>query len=178
MLTGASDGKGLAATRTERHRMMCEKWGRDVINGVERQITLAQIDRVWCEHLAYTADLREGIHLLSVMRLDPLAEFQRKIIDAYDKCRHEMDEAIAATFEDAEIGPDGIDLQREGLQTPASTWTYVVSDDPFRNQLYAKLGGTTMGLGIIANFPLVLAWKIFERWQRKKRERRLRHRIP
>ena len=161
----------MATACAERHRSICKTWGLAVADKVERQITLAQIDRVWREHLAYAADLREGIHLLSVMRLDPLAEFQRKIIDAYDERRHELDKSIAETFERVGVGPDGIDLTREGLQSPASTWTYVVSDDPFRNQLYAGLGGTAMGLGIVLNFPIVLTWWLYARWVRKRRER-------
>jgi preprotein translocase subunit SecA len=170
MLRGGGAESRLAAARPERYRTLCDDWGPELVETVERQITLAHIDRFWREHLAYAADLREGIHLLSVMRLDPLAEFQRKIIDAYDQRRRDLDDAILRTFERVEVGPDGIDPEKEGLEAPTSTWTYVISDDPFRNELYARLGGTAMGLGIVANFPLVLAWWFYRRWLRKRRE--------
>ena len=169
MLAGTTGESRLAKARPERHRALTDEWGAEVVETVERQITLARFDRFWMEHLAYAADLREGIHLLSVMRLDPLAEFQRKIIEAYDDRRRELEGAITETFERVEVGPDGIDLEREGLQAPASTWTYVVSDDPFRNQLYAGMGGTAMGLGIIFNFPVVLAWWLYRRRLRRRR---------
>jgi preprotein translocase subunit SecA len=163
VLAGTSAGGGLELACPERHRSLSEAWGRQVVENVERQIRLARIDRTWSEHLAFAADVREGIHLLSVMRLDPLAHFQRKIIEAWDERRRELDEAIVETFERVNVGPGGIDLEDEGLQAPTSTWTYVVSDDPFRNQLYAAVGGTAMGLGIVLNFPLVLAWWLYAR---------------
>ena len=70
---------------------------------------------------------------------------------------------LLATFERAEIDSDGLDLDDLGLRAPSSTWTYIVSDDPFRDQLYSRLGGTAMGLGIVFNFPLVLAWALYKK---------------
>jgi preprotein translocase subunit SecA len=172
VLVRRNGGGALERVFPDRYRTLCEAWGREVVAQVERQITLAQIDRLWREHLAFAADLREGIHLLSVMRLDPLAEFQRRIIQHYGGRRRALDGEIAETFAHVEVGEDGIDLDREGLAAPTSTWTYVVHDDPFRNQLYARIGGTAMGLGIIANLPLVMAWWLYVRWQRSRRARR------
>ena len=94
-----------------------------------------------------------------------------KIIEAYDERRRELDEAIAETLRARRVWiRTGSTSRGRDCRSPASTWTYVVSDDPFRNQLYAGLGGTAMGLGIVFNFPIVLGWWLYARRGRKKRE--------
>jgi len=170
------EGENLEVRRTltryaemmEQQRAPLQDWRSEVLaqpaavdsdlQDIERLLTLGQIDRGWREHLAYAADLREGIHLLSVMRLDPLAEFQKKIIDAWDDRRVTIDRRIAADAKDSCRNADG-------LLDPMSTWTYLVNDEPFRNQIYEGLGGTAMGLGIVFNFPIVFAWWLYRRRQ-------------
>ncbi len=106
---------------------------------------------------------------MSVTRLDPLVEFQKRIIEAYDDHRKDLDAEIVATFERVAVGPEGIDLDGEGLKAPSSTWTYLISDDPFRDQIFARLGGTNMGIGIVFNLPIVLAWWLYMKWRKNKR---------
>ena len=168
VLAGTAEASFLETACPERFSAVRRAWGPRVVEEVERQVTLARIDRSWCEHLAYIADLRESIHLVSVVRLDPLAEFQNKIIEAYDTRRRKLDAEIVETFERVDIGPDGVDLDKEGLQAPSATWTYLISDDPFRDQIFARLGGTVMGIGIVFNFPLVVAWWLYMKWRKKK----------
>jgi preprotein translocase subunit SecA len=167
VLAGADGNSFLASESPQRYRSLRETWGSQVVEEAERQITLARIDRTWREHLAHAGDLRESIHLMTVARLDPLAEFQKAIIEAWNRRWQELDGQIVETFERVQVGPGGADLEKEGLQAPSSTWTYVVSDDPFRDQLFTRIGGTTMGIGIVVNFPIVLAWWLYTRFIRK-----------
>ena len=57
---------------------------------------------------------------------------------------------------------------------PASTWTYLVSDDPFRDQLGLMLTGpgkTTMAVGAaMFAMPLMLAWLLVERFFRRRKK--------
>jgi len=129
----------------------------------ERGVTLALIDRAWRDYLGFVMELRDSIHLRTVARLDPLAEFQKEVIEAFAALLPRLDQEILETLE------SGIDLDGLGLRAPSSTWTYIVSDDPFRDQLFSKIGGTTMGLGIVVNFPLVALWAIYVKWFRKPR---------
>jgi preprotein translocase subunit SecA len=152
----------------EEHRTAVERWGRAHVDGVEGQITLAWIDRLWREHLAEVADLRESIHLKAVARLDPLSEFQKVIIESFRERREVLEPSIVGTFQRAVIRADGVDLGDDELRAPSSTWTYIISDDPFRDQLMRTLGGTAMGLGIVANFPLVFSWWLYRRWRDRK----------
>ena len=174
VLTGSGQAHLLATASRKRYGVLLAEHGPELLDEDERQITLGQIDHVWSNHLAHAADLRESIHLVNVARLDPLAEFQKEIIDAWSKRWRDLDAAIVETFERAEIGPDGVDLEKAGLKLPTSTWTYLVSDDPFRDQLLATLGGTTMGIGLVlpTNFPFVLAWWLYVRYFKRKKSDR------
>jgi preprotein translocase subunit SecA len=139
----------------------------DAPPGVERTLSLALIDRAWRDHLAYVTELRDSIHLRRVALLDPLAEFQQEVIQAFADRIAGLERERIETFERATIGPGGIDLDDLGLGAPSSTWTYIVSDDPFRDQLFSKVGGTAMGIGLVVNFPLVVAWWLYRRSLRK-----------
>jgi preprotein translocase subunit SecA len=137
-------------------------------DGFPRLLTLALIDRSWRDHLAFVTELRDSIHLRTLARLDPLAEFQKEVIEAFAALLPRLEEDIVETLEKASRGPAGVTLDDLGLRTPSSTWTYIVSDDPFRDQLFAKIGGTAMGLGIVFNFPLVVIWALYKKWLDRK----------
>jgi preprotein translocase subunit SecA len=42
-----------------------------------------------------------------------------------------VSERSAETFEEIEIGPEGVDLTSGALRRPSATWTYMVHDNPF-----------------------------------------------
>ena len=140
---------------------------------LRREVTLAHLDRLWREHLAFAAETREGIHLQGVARLDPLAVFQQAIIENWSERWKELDGAVARTLASIDDG-SAPSLDETGLGAPTSTWTYLISDDPFRHQLMGQLAGTAAGLGLIQplTFPLVLAWWIYTRFFWKGRRPR------
>ena len=41
-----------------------------------------------------------------------------------------IDQKVVETMTTATIAEDGIDLQQEGLTGPASTWTFMINDNP------------------------------------------------
>ena len=64
-----------------------------VLVSAARQIALFHVDRGWAEHLAFLAELREGIHLRALARgIAPLDEFHREAIRAFAPL---LDEAAA-----------------------------------------------------------------------------------
>ena len=69
-----------------------------------------------------------------------------------------------------------VDLERLGLRGPSSTWTYLVNDDPFRNQIGMMLTGP--GRASIAIYaaaimmPLLLVWGLVDRILRRRPKRR------
>ncbi len=105
--------------------------GEEVLQRVEKQITLFYIDNCWAEYLAHIAHIREGIHLFSVSGQNPLDEFHKIIAKAFQNLIQAINDEIIKTSESAEITKDGIDMEKEGLKSPSSTWTYLINDNPF-----------------------------------------------
>ena len=137
----------------------------------EAQISLHHIDAAWRLHLAELACLRDGIHLVGLGGLDPSSEFHKAAGRCFD--RHfgggrsggrrfgVLDQAIAATFRTVSLGPEGLDLDREGLRGPSSTWTYLVNDDAMANHLANLLMGTR---NIGTNAAAGLMWPLLGLW--------------
>ena len=46
----------------------------------------------------------------------------------------------AESFNEAEIGPDGLDEVASGVPRPTATWTYLVNDNPFGTEADRILG--------------------------------------
>jgi preprotein translocase subunit SecA len=114
-----------------------------VLANAARQIVLFHLDRAWVEHLAFLADLREGIHLRALARATvPLNEFNREAIHAFRTLLEEAAARSAETFRTAVITPDGVDLEAIGLKRPNSTWTYLVHENPFGHDIDRALRST------------------------------------
>ena len=98
-----------------------------------RTIMLFHLDRGWADHLAYLSDIRESIHLRALGRQNPLDEFHRLAVDAFANLAADAIEASQQTFETANVLVDepGLDLSK--LARPTSTWTYMVHDNPLRD---------------------------------------------
>jgi len=146
--------------------------GETAVKEAERLITLLLTDRTWRAHLAEIADLRDGIHLVGLGGLSPLDEFHKGAADSFSRALDGRDEDIAATFRDAALGPDGIELDREGLRGPSATWTYLVNDDAVADHLANMLmGSRNIGVSAVAG----LMWPLLGLWiaARKLVERRL-----
>jgi len=84
-----------------------------------------------------------------------------------------IDKAVLETMPLVTVGATGLDLGAAGIKAPSSTWTYLVNDDPFRNQVLLKLigpGGPTLAIYSSALLgPLFLLWGIVERFLRKRK---------
>ena len=105
---------------------------RRVLVSAARQVVLFHLDRAWAQHLAFLADLREGIHLRALARgTAPLNEFNREAILAFGPLLDEVAAQSVETFRIAEITADGVDLDAIGLKRPTATWTYLVHENPF-----------------------------------------------
>jgi preprotein translocase subunit SecA len=108
---------------------------RDVLVQAGRAIALYHLDRGWAEHLAELADVREGVHLRALGRLDPLDEFHRAAVPAFNELIPRIEAHTIETFENAEITDDGWQPDEEELVRPSATWTYLVHENPFGSEL-------------------------------------------
>ncbi|SPT63144.1 preprotein translocase subunit SecA [Actinomadura madurae] len=132
VLRGDAADRAMAAAAPAKHAELAGTAGADAVAAAARQVVLYQLDRCWAEHLAYLADLREGIHLRSLGRgLDPLVEFNREAVPAGKRLLADARKRSVAAFEALTASGDGIDLDSAGLKRPSATWTYLVHDNPF-----------------------------------------------
>ncbi len=127
--------RDLEASCPGRWAELAAELDREVLVVAARVITLHHLDRLWAEHLAFLADLRESIHLRALSRENPLDEFHRAMIPAFAELREQVGVRAEETFASAAITADGVDLDAEGLQRPTATWTYMVHDNPFGTEL-------------------------------------------
>ena len=114
------------------------------------------LDRRWSDHLRLIEDIREGIHLQRYGGRDPLTEFQRQLIDAYAAMMEGLRDEVVGRFR--ELRPEGgrIDLDRIGLNGPASTWTYLVNDNPFASFWVSLIAPGNLGSSMAGAFLAVL----------------------
>jgi preprotein translocase subunit SecA len=150
--------------------------GEAAVQRAERTVMLHHIDRAWRDHLALVADLREGVHLVALGGHDPLARFTGDITIAFHRLEDAIDERVLAALHDIRMTPDGLDLAPLEMKGPSSTWTYLVNDDPFRNQIGMLLTGpgkATFAVGgALAAMPLLIFWGLVDQFLRRRPGRR------
>ncbi|MBQ1012367.1 accessory Sec system translocase SecA2 [Micromonospora sp. M51] len=106
----------------------------DLLARAARSIALYHLDRLWAEHLAELSEVREGVHLRALGRLDPLDEFHRAAVPAFNDLIPEIEARTIATFNETEFDEDW--QPDDGtLVRPTATWTYLVHDHPFGSEL-------------------------------------------
>ena len=160
----------------ERRRALVEEAGEDAVQRAERAVMLFAIDRAWRDHLALAADLREGIHLVALGGRDPLRHFTEETTAAFRRMEEAIDNVALDLLKDVRVKDGRIALDEIGIRGPSSTWTYLVNDDPFRNQIGMMLTGP--GRTTIATYaaallgPLLLLWGVVDRVFRKRPGRR------
>jgi preprotein translocase subunit SecA len=146
--------------------------GAAATDDAERAVTRAHLDRLWREHLAACADLREGIHLVRLGGQDPLQRFTAGVEAGFARLSEALDVAVLRSLDGVRASNGRLEVTGVDLKGPSSTWTYLVNDDPFRGQVLLSLmgaGGTTMAVYAAVVMPgLFLFWMVVERLWKKK----------
>jgi preprotein translocase subunit SecA len=119
----------------ERYRQLANDLGETVLKKAEKHVTLHKIDQMWADFLEEAAQIREGIHLVQLGGKIPLNEFHEKVSIIFQDLQSRIDQEIIETLGRIEIKAGGMDLEKEGLKGPSATWTYMINDTPFENQL-------------------------------------------
>lgn len=144
VLTEDLAAEELAERAKERYDELVEELGEDTVKDATRKIALHHLDRKWTDHLAYLADLREGIHLRSlaggIVHMKPIDEFNKSAIASFDTLIADAWSEAAESFKEAEITADGLDEEASGVPRPTATWTYLVNDNPFGTEADRILG--------------------------------------
>ncbi len=114
----------------EFYRELVTTWGEPHINEIESRVALRHIERCWSEHLDHAGEIRDNIHLVSLGGFNAFDEFNREMNREFRLLNKTIDERVVQTMKTATITDDGIDLEKEGLKAPSSTWTYMITDNP------------------------------------------------
>lgn len=146
------------------------KLGRDIDKEIlaeaERQVSLYHINRCWTEYLAYISYVRETVHLYNLGGKVPLDEFNKTAIEAFDNLHKTISGKVVDTLNSINITKEGINLEKEGLEGPSSTWTYLIDDNP------EKLGimpGLSNPIIPAVNLPLYITLALYKRHKDKNK---------
>jgi preprotein translocase subunit SecA len=170
------DAPGIWQRRPEARANLAERWGERAASTAERLATIAHIDRAWTDHLALVADVREGVHLVALGGRDPLQHFTTEITMAFGTLETRIEQAVLVELEHSLMVDGAPEFIGARMKGPSSTWTYLVTDDPFKNQIGMMLTGpgrTTFAIGAAAvAMPLLILWGAIDRVLGKRAGRR------
>ncbi|NNF59390.1 MAG: accessory Sec system translocase SecA2 [Rhodothermaceae bacterium] len=165
---------GVAMTHLpERYATWCTQVDTEVVEEAERAITLHHIDQAWADHLAFVADLREGIHLVGIGGLDPLHEFHKQVAEAFSTIHATIEADTAASLASLDRTTDGLNLGGVGLGAPSATWTYLVNDralSDLQAALFGKGSSAFSAGAALTAWPLLLGWGLWRRFKKTSAE--------
>ena len=170
VLEGGGETVDLAELSPERWNALAARVPPGVLAEVERRLTLVAIDRSWGEYLAEMQAVRDEMHLVTLSGKEPLAEFTRLAIPAFERLLARVEETAAAIFATLEVTADGVDWDAHGLRGPSATWTYLVSDDVFgANPFLGLANRASIGfLGVLLLGPVLFVWGLWQHWRRRR----------
>ncbi len=160
LLHDASEPTACAEAAPEHHASLSRAVGAAEVARAENRLTMLVLDRRWSDHLRLIEDIREGIHLQRYGGRDPLTEFQRQIIGAYASMMEGLRDDVVETFGRLRAEGGRIDLERIGLRGPASTWTYLVNDNPFASFWVSLIAPGNFGVSLASAMLAVIYWPV------------------
>ncbi|MDR3711850.1 MAG: preprotein translocase subunit SecA [Puia sp.] len=90
--------------------------GRELMNAVERQITLAIIDDAWKEHLRSMDDLKQSVQTAYLEQKDPLVIYKMEAFDLFRRMDSDMNREIVSFLCHCSIPIEGNAPIREGRE--------------------------------------------------------------
>ncbi|WP_338554248.1 DEAD/DEAH box helicase [Paenibacillus sp. KS-LC4] len=102
--------------------------GETPMSPSEQRVRLYYIDKFWADHLEYVSYIREGIHLSSLVNRNPIDEFHALIIQAYEQIPDKINKESTNMLARLGGSNDPAMWEKFGLRSPASTWTYIITD--------------------------------------------------
>ena len=136
ILMDNTDLKLVETAAAEKYELLCQRLGAQAVKKAEKQLTLYFINKLWADYLDYIEYIREGIHLVVIGKKDPLAEFNKHAVQAFDEMLGRLDTEVVNGFNSVTINKNGAEMEKAGLTGPSSTWTYLMNDSP---SLFIKL---------------------------------------
>ena len=100
------------------------------------------------------------------------AKLPTEVRSAFSRLPEAIDAAVLVSLDRVRASEGRLEIEGVDLKGPSSTWTYLVNDDPFREQVLLSLlgaGGTSMAIYSAVVMPgLFLLWTLVQHfWKRK-----------
>jgi preprotein translocase subunit SecA len=108
-----------------------DRFGPARVESLERQTVRHLLDKAWADHLAWIADTRESIHLVSLGGKTPIQEFMKSATETFLTMMRTTEEDLLGELDRLlESGEAGA-AELESRKGPSSTWTYLINEDQF-----------------------------------------------
>ncbi len=136
------------------------------IDSTLKNYILFLYDKLWARHLQYITELKDGIHLVRLGGRNPLRYFHEKTDEHFGEILEQLQTKVLAIINSKEP-----ELIVSNIEKPSSTWTYIISDNPFGNQLGIMLGDSS-NIGMQVDFfsaPLLFIAGLISRIKQKRR---------
>lgn len=117
-----------AEREPEYYRNLVKTVGIEGVSKAERQLTLYYINLHWAQYLESMESVRDGIHLMLIGGKNPIDEYHRAAISAFDEMMDDIKNDIIISMKRYQITADGIDLKSNGLNGATTTWTYLIDE--------------------------------------------------
>ncbi len=160
LLTDEADPGVAAEEAPEKYRALVDLVGPDAVRHAEQRVTMFELDRAWADHLALIEDIREGIHLQRYGGKEPITEFHKQIVDAFQTMMTRVSEQAVARFLTLDVVDGAIDLAAAGVSGSSSTWTYLVNDNPFSTLGISLLASRNIGAAATMGMLAVFYWPV------------------
>ncbi len=151
-----------------------DRFGSERTDALERRAVLSILDRAWADHLAWIADTRESIHLVSLGGKTPIQEFMTSATDAFLAMMKSVEEEAAEALADLLRTGESAAAELEDLKGPSSTWTYLVNEDQFGDNV-ELIKGRNIGFAAASANPfnaiLLTLVLVLRRFRRAKKNR-------
>lgn len=125
----------MASKEPEWYRKLCHTFGQIEVDEKEKYVLLVQIDKCWSDYLEYASYVKEGIHLESLSNKNPLDEYNRLIIQAYEEMNQNIETEVLNIFLKMDLTKEMINLDLNEMRIPSATWTYIINDNFFQNRV-------------------------------------------
>ncbi|MDP4091961.1 MAG: accessory Sec system translocase SecA2 [Bacillota bacterium] len=163
VLTGRQPMQILENRSPVRYAELKRSIGEDILKKVEKLLALYYMNRCWEDYLDYVGYIREGIHLVAIAGKDPQLEFHQKVIAAFNEMQESIISSMVDKFNSAKIDENGINLEKEGLKGPSSTWTYIIDDGTEQFGMLKMLGDTAAMAAGAFLIPLSMLYGVFNK---------------
>ncbi|MDR1565007.1 MAG: accessory Sec system translocase SecA2 [Oscillospiraceae bacterium] len=118
---------------------ICKKVSNEAAALAEKQLKLYYINTCWAEYLEYAEYIRQNVHFNVLGGKNPLDEFNRMLIEAFDEMQEDVNAGVLEAFAAHTITEEGIDMAAAGLVGPSATWTYLVNESSNQFSRFAQL---------------------------------------